>query len=86
MTREELLQEMERILETDGEKAAEAFVVQHFTDLPDDVKGTALLWFYTDAIGKRVADEDPVIAVQEEGMKALEELDALQKELSEATI
>lgn len=85
MTREELLQEMERVLETEGEQAAEAFVVRHFADLPDDVKGTALLWFYTDAINKQAGEEDPVIAVQEEGMEALKELDILQKEVSEAT-
>lgn len=86
MTREELLQEMERVLKAEGEQAAEEFVVKHFAELPDDVKGTALLWFYTDAVSKETSGGDPLVQAQEEGIEALEALEALQEEIKEGAV
>lgn len=85
MTREELLQGMEQALETGGTQAAEAFVVKHFADLPDDVKGAALLGFYAETMGKQASGGDPIVEAQQEGIEALEALEALRQEASEAS-
>ena len=76
------MQELERVLETEGEQAAEAFLAKRFADLPDDMKGAALLSFYADAVAKEASGGDPVVEAQQEGVEALEALEALRQETS----
>ena len=70
MTKEELLAEMERVLETGGEKALEAFVLEHFSELPKDIQGKALLGFYTEAL----EGEAEIAQIQKQGIGAMEQI------------
>jgi hypothetical protein len=81
MTKEELLKEMERLFEAGDEKALEAFAIEHFKELPEDVQGKLLLSFYTQTVGASGGDSS-VAQVQKEGMDALKKLDVIQTELS----
>ncbi len=81
MTKEELLKEMEIILETKGEKALEAFVLEHFTELPEDVQGKALMSFYTEAL-EREAGDAQIAQIQKEGLDAMEKIAAMKQEAS----
>ena len=74
-----MLQEMERILETKGEKALEAFILEHFTELPESVQGKALMGFYAGAL-EREAETAQIAKVQKEGIEAIEILEAMKKD------
>ena len=81
MTKDELLKEMERILETEGEQALEKFTLEHFAELPEDVQGKVLMGYYREELDKQ--EGEAVIAkLQEEGLGALEELETIKAEAS----
>lgn len=77
MTREQLLVELDKLAAAGDEKAVEQFLIDHYQELPDDVKGTLLLSVYTDALQKE-ADEARIVEVQEKGLAALDALAAMK--------
>ncbi len=83
MTNEELLKEMETAFETQGEKGLEAYVIEHFAELPKAVQGKALMSFAQDALDTE-AGEAAIGEIQEQGMQALEILQHFKNEVSQA--
>jgi len=63
-----------------GDEAKKLFA-ETFSRLPEDVQGELLANMYVGALEERVAQEDALADVIEKGIKALDELDSLQKEV-----
>jgi len=84
MTQEQLLTEMEGLLEAGDTKALETYVLEHFTELPEDVQGKVLLGFYSEAL-ENEAGTAQIAGIQREGLQALEDLESMKKEASAST-
>jgi hypothetical protein len=78
MNQEELLSEMERLVEAGDEKAFERFVLDHFTEFPEDVQGKLLLNFYTETVEKQ-AGEAVIADIQKEGLDAIAKIDEIER-------
>ena len=80
MTKEELREAIGRFLETGDEKVIEAFVLEHFAELPEDVQKELLFTFYADALEKE-AGKGAISALQIEGLEAMDTLEAIKAAL-----
>lgn len=85
MNKEELLKEMESILETKGEKALEAFVLEHFTELPEEVQSKTLMSFYAESLAAQAGDVK-IAALQKQGIETLTKIAELKAEASSAPL
>ncbi|OGG80666.1 hypothetical protein A3A39_03160 [Candidatus Kaiserbacteria bacterium RIFCSPLOWO2_01_FULL_54_13] len=81
MTPEELRKQLDVLLEAGDEKALERFVLDHFTEFPEDVQGKLALSFYTDALEKEAAD-GKVMDIQEKGLETMRKLKEMKEALS----
>ncbi|HEV3245485.1 MAG TPA: hypothetical protein VG102_03935 [Candidatus Paceibacterota bacterium] len=78
MNREQLLAEMEKLAEAGDEKAFDRFVLDHFTEFPEEVQGKLLMNFYTENLEKR-AGEAAIADIQKQGLQALEDLQKIKE-------
>ncbi len=69
---------MERLVEAGDEKAFERFVLDHFTEFPEDVQGKLLLNFYTETVEKQ-AGEAVIADIQKEGLDAIAKIDEIER-------
>lgn len=71
---EQVRAELTRLIDAGDETALEAFMLEHFEDLPKDAQGQLLFSYYADAIKARASDEK-ITDLQENALKALEALE-----------
>ncbi len=82
MNREELLAQMEKLAAAGDEKAYEAFIIEHFKELPEEVQGKVLFGFFSETVDRQ-ANEKATELLQLEGLKALEELERIKAEATQ---
>lgn len=80
MPLEALKQEVERLIEAGNEKALEAFVLAHFTELPEEVQKRLLFSFFTETAERQVG-EARVGDIQKQGVELLEQLEKIKSEI-----
>lgn len=73
LTIDQIRAEIDRLLEKGDETALEAFMLEHFEDLPKEVQGQMLLAHYSDALAAKIADSR-ITDLQEGALDALESL------------
>jgi hypothetical protein len=71
---------MERLVQEGDGKAVEAFILEHFTELPEEVQAKALMHFTEEALAASAVETD-IAALRKEGMEALKELAAAKAAL-----
>ena len=72
---------MEQLLEAGDMKALEAYTLEHFTELPEDVQGKVLMGFYRETLEKQ-AGEAQIMQLQKQGIDAIEKIEAMKKAAS----
>jgi hypothetical protein len=77
MTRNELLQEMERLVVAGDQKAYEEFVLAHFTEFPEEVQGKILVGFYSETLDKQEGSA-MIAQIRQQGVEALEKIEQIQ--------
>jgi len=82
ITKDELRAQIDRLLETGDEKSLERFVLDNFTELPEDVQKEALFAFYADALEKEAGGVN-ITKLQAEGLAAMEKLEDIKASLTE---
>lgn len=75
-----LKRQLTELIEAGDAQALERFVLDHFTEFPEEMQGKLLATFYIEAIGTDSPD-DAVRDLQEEGLALMDKLAALKKEL-----
>lgn len=78
MTTEHIRAEIDRLVEAGDEAALEAFVLEHFAELPEETQGTMLLSYFKDAVERKAADAK-ISELQEKALDAMEILGASDK-------
>lgn len=73
LTPDQLNTQIDRLVEDGDESALEAFLIEHFADLPEEAQGKMLLSYFADAVERRSADTK-ITELQEKALKALEVL------------
>ena len=81
---DKLKKQIEQLIERGDQKALETFVLEHFTELPEDIQGKVLLSLYTDAVEKEVSN-GKVTELQKQGLEAIEHIRKIQAAASEET-
>ncbi len=76
----QLQSEIDRLIEAGDEKALEAFVVEHFSEFPENIQQKLFATLYADAVGAN--DPKKIIqGIQLEGIEALEEIEKVRTSL-----
>jgi hypothetical protein len=80
MTRDELLQEMERLVAAGDQKAYDEFVIGHFTEFPEETQGKILVGFYSDTLDRQAGDA-AIAQIRQQGVEALEKIEQIEAAL-----
>ena len=83
MDEKQLFAEIDKLVDTGDQKALEKFLIDHYEDLPENMKGELLLSFYEESLQKE-ADEARVASMQQKGIAALEALSSMKEPKKEA--
>lgn len=71
MTKEELLNKIDALINAGDEKAIEAFLLEHFKELPEDAQGTMLLSYVEKALAEQSGDAK-IAELQDAAIEAIE--------------
>lgn len=77
MTAQETRAEIDRLAEARDESALRDFFVQNFKNLPEQTQENVLFAFFEEALEKSSGDAE-ILRIQEEGLHAVDELEALK--------
>jgi len=82
MKPEDINAEIERLIETEDEKALENFMIDHFSELPEEDQKDLLFALYTDAV-ERLAKEAAIMDIQKRGIEVIEKVEAIRNILKQ---
>ena len=77
MTDDELRSQINSLIEIADENAIDRFLLEHFTEFPEDMQKKALFSFYADAL----EEEANIANLQKEGLETIEKLEAIKTSL-----
>lgn len=80
MTKDALHEAIDRLADAGDESAIEKFILEHFSELPEDLQKELLFSFYADALEKE-ASNAPITLLQVEGLAAIEKLETIKDSL-----
>ncbi len=74
LNQEQLRAEIDRLLDAGDESALKDFMLEHFSELPEDTQSEMLLASFSDAVTARLADAK-IADLQDSALKAAEILE-----------
>lgn len=83
MNTDELRAEVGRLAQNGDEQMLRTFILEHFTDLPEDLQAKFLFAFYSEATEKR-AGEVSARNLQTDALNTMEQLEKMKADLQAA--